>query len=91
MVQTVCVVVKSPTASIRTNERLLSSMDSLMDLEIRFVFENLPATRVRALMRHLSFVCPHVIFELSLVREKPLTTTVWARDGSASLEVFLFC
>ena len=91
MVQTVCVVVKSPTTSIRTDEWLLSSMDSLMDLEIRFVFENLPATRVRALMRHLSFVCPHVIFELSLVRKDPLATAMWARERSAFLEVFPFC
>ena len=66
-------------------------MNSLMDLQIRLVFENFPAARVCALMTLLPIVCPHVIFELSLVREKPLTTTVWARDGSASLEVFLFC
>ena len=79
MVQAVCIVVESPTASIRTNEWLLTSVNSLVDLQIGLVFENFPAARVRALMRHLSIMCPHVIFELSFVRKDPLATSMRAR------------
>ena len=91
MVQAVCIVVESPTASIRTTEWLLTSVNSLMYLQIGFVLENFPTARVRALMRRLSIMCPHVIFELSLMRKDPLATTMWARDWSAFLEVFPLC
>ena len=91
MLQAVCVVVKSPSASIWATEWLFSSVNSLMDLQIRLVFENFPAARVCALMHHLSIMCLHVIFELSLMRKDPLTATMWAREGSGFLEVFPFC
>ena len=90
MVQAVCVIVKSFSASIRANEWLFSSMNPLMDVQIRLVLKNFPAARVRALMRRLPVVCPHMILELSLMRKHPLTTTMWAREGSTFLELFLF-
>ena len=73
----VCVVVESLSASIGAFERLLTSMDSHVNFQIRSVFESFTATRMWALMHLLASVYPVMIFELTCVLRDPLTATLW--------------